>query len=227
MYQFAGVINSLFVILSLYGILLQLKLIWERQSNKTELLSLNQFTVSYFAYFSFFVFGYSVEPFNHFMVWPRLIACILVLTILLEIYKDRSSRRSRFVFCVALLSLLLGMSGLLVGTSLKDESNFFSTVLILVVSGLLAQGYIHQIWLVYQSGNTGAIDIRMSQFILAMDFSTIFLAFTMGFENSWPMVVLASISGITKLIIMYLFRWTRLSKRAQNKRNLYKQRIGC
>ncbi|MCW8998754.1 MAG: hypothetical protein OQK04_08575, partial [Kangiellaceae bacterium] len=188
----------------------------------TELLSLNQFTVSYFAYFSFFVYGYSVQPFNHFMVWPRLVACLLVLTILFEIYKDRGNRRSKVSFTVSSIFLLTGISGLLTGGTFKDESNLISTILILVVSGLLAQGYWHQIWLIFKSGQTGAVNIRMSQFILAMDFSTIFLAYAMGFDKSWPMVVLASVSGITKIIIMYQFRWSRLSKNAAVKRQNWK-----
>ena len=197
---------------------LQLTTIWARKTNTTELLSLNQFSVSYFAYFSFFVYGYSVEPFNHFMVWPRLIACLLVLAILYEVYRDRGNKRSTISFSIAAIFLLVGVLGLIMGNSFRDESNLISTVMILVVSGLLAQGYSHQIWLIYRSGQTGAINIRMSQFILAMDFSTIFLAYTMGFDKSWPMVVLASVSGITKVIIMYQFRWSRISKHAALKR---------
>ena len=222
LYNLAGTINSIFVLVSLFGVFLQLRSIWQRKKYQleqaTDLLSLNQFTVSYFAYFSFFVYGYSVEPFNHYMVWPRLLACILVLMILLEIMLDRRQLKTRLVFGLTSISIILGIMGLVYGERFVDEGNFISTMIILVVSALLAQGYWHQIMLIIQSGKTGAVDIRMSQYILAMDFSTFFLAYTMGFDKSWPMVVLASVSGATKLIIMYLFRWVRLSPDAALKR---------
>ena len=222
LYNLAGSINSLFVFVSLFGVFLQLRSIWNRKnqgaSQSTELLSLNQFTVSYFAYFSFFVYGYSVVPFNHYMVWPRLVACILVMLILLEILIDRRQLKTRLVFALAMFSLLFGLLGLIMGEQFVDEGNLVSTWIILIVSAFLAQGYWHQIMLILQTGKTGAIDIRMSQYILAMDFSTFFLAYTMGFDKSWPMVVLACVSGVTKLIIMYLFRWVRLSELAAIRR---------
>jgi len=83
---------------------------------------------------------------------------------------------------------------------------------------LLAQGDIHQIKLILSSGKTGAIDIRMSQFILMMDISTIAFAITMGINEGWPLMLLALVSGITKIMIMYLFRWVRLSPIAESRR---------
>ncbi|TQV76501.1 hypothetical protein FLL45_00630 [Aliikangiella marina] len=224
LFNIAGTINSLFVLFSIYGVFLQLTLIWQRAqqhcSSTTELLSLNQFTVTFFAYFSFFVYGYSVEPFNHYMVWPRLMACCLVFLILFEMFKDRNQLRVRIVFGLVGISLILGLIGLLVGPKVADESHLISTVLILTVSGALAQGYWHQIRLIVKHGKTGAVNIKMNQYILAMDFSTLFLAYTMGFENSWPMVVLATVSGLTKAIIMYLFRWVRISPIAASRRQV-------
>ena len=224
LFNLAGSINSLFVLISLYGVFLQLQSIWSRKKNRiarsTELLSLNQFSVSYFAYFSFFVYGFSVQPFNHYMVWPRLLACILVLLILLEIQIDRAQLKTKFIVSLASISLVLGLVGLSLGERVVDEGNLISTGIILAVSVALAQGYWHQIMLIIRWGKTGAIDIRMSQYILAMDCSTVFLAYTMGFDKSWPMVVLAFVSGVTKLIIMYLFRWVRLSPVAAVRRQI-------
>jgi len=76
----------------------------------------------------------------------------------------------------------------------------------------------HQIKLIISSGNTGAIDIRMSQFILMMDISTIAFAMTMGFSQGWPLMLLATVSAITKLVIMYLFRWVSFSPVAEKRR---------
>ncbi|WP_245921878.1 hypothetical protein [Bowmanella denitrificans] len=51
----------------------------------------------------------------------------------------------------------------------------------------------------------------MSQFILLMDISTIAFALSMGFADGWPLLLLACVSAVTKLAIMYLFYWVRVS----------------
>lgn len=72
--------------------------------------------------------------------------------------------------------------------------------------------------LVLKLGSTGALDIKMSQLILLMDFSTIAFAFVMGLEAGWPLLLLAVVSASTKIIILYLFRWVRISKSAERRR---------
>jgi len=111
----------------------------------------------------------------------------------------------------------LGFFGLALNETYAAHSKQVSTILILTITLLLAQGYSHQIKLILSSGHTGAIDIRMSQFILMMDFSTIAFAISMGLSQGWPLIVLATISGITKVIIMYLFRWARISPIAKTR----------
>jgi uncharacterized protein with PQ loop repeat len=216
-YTLFGGINTFFIFVSLYGVLSQLKTIWRRKiaeetkQESTALLSLNQFTVSFLAYFSFFIYGYSIEPFNHFIVWPRLIAAVLVLVILFELWRDRKNQSTLTVFVSALLFLALGILGLFFGESFVDEGRQMSTIIILIISFLIAQGYYHQIRLIIRSQNTGAVDLKMSQFILMMDISTIAFALSMELENSWPLIVLAITSAITKLIIMYLFKWVKIT----------------
>ena len=214
--------SDLFV--SLLGVLSQVKTIWQRKKQKinggaTELLSINQFTVSYLAYFSFFIYGYSIEPFNHYIVWPRLIATLLVGIILYEIWVDRKTKVSFSILITAIFSLLVGILGLFYGDTFTDEGRYVSTIIILVISVLIAQGYYHQIRLIIKSGSTGAVDLKMSQFILMMDISTIAFALSMGVANGWPLMVLAITSGITKLIIMYLFKWVKVSPIAIQRRS--------
>jgi uncharacterized membrane protein (UPF0182 family) len=103
--------------------------------------------------------------------------------------------------------------------SLSSEGRYVSTIIILVISVLIAQGYYHQIRLIIKSGSTGAVDLKMSQFILMMDISTIAFALSMGVANGWPLMVLAITSGITKLIIMYLFKWVKVSPIAIQRRS--------
>ena len=220
-YNIFGTINTLFIFVSLYGVYLQLSKLWLRKANGkekvTDVLSQNQFTMSFLAYFSFFVYGYSIDIFNHYIVWPRLIASILVILILVEMWKDRKSKASVTSLVLVSVCFTLGIIGLALNESFADHSKQVSTILIMIITLLLAQGYTHQIKLIISSGKTGAIDIRMSQFILMMDISTIAFAMTMGLSQGWPLIVLATVSAITKLIIMYLFHWARVSTVAKNR----------
>ena len=113
-------------------------------------------------------------------MWPRLIASILVGLILLEIWRDRRSKASLLCVSFACLSLILGNLGLIFGDTIADQGRNISTTIILLVSLLIAQGYFDQIKLIIRSGSTGAVDLKMSQFILMMDISTMAFAISMG-----------------------------------------------
>jgi hypothetical protein len=99
----------------------------------------------------------------------------------------------------------------LTGPLLVDQGRVISQVLIVTITILLAQAYAHQIRLILASGSTGAVSIRMSQFIFVMDISSIFLGLMLGFKDGWPLLLLASVSAATKLVMMYLFYWVRVS----------------
>lgn len=220
-YTVAGAINTAFILLSLVGVWAQLRKVWQRRASATagavatDILSLNQFTVSFLAYLSFFVYGYSIQPFNHFIVWPRLLASVLMLLILREIWTDRRSRAPTASLVVACVALLCALLGLVWGQRHVDEGRVLASAMIVAVTALLAQGYAHQILLIWRSGRTGAVSLRMSQLILLMDISTIVFAFAMGLRLGWPLLLLAVVSGSTKLIILWLFRWERRSALAE------------
>jgi len=220
-YTVAGAINTAFILLSLVGVWAQLRKVWHRRASgtpgaiATDILSLNQFTVSFLAYLSFFVYGYSIQPFNHFIVWPRLLASILVLLILREIWMDRRSRAAISGLALACLALLCALAGLVWGQRHVDEGRVLASAMIVAITVLLAQGYAHQILLIWRSGRTGAVSLRMSQLILLMDISTIVFAFAMGLRLGWPLLLLAVVSGSTKLAILWLFRWERRSTGAE------------
>lgn len=223
-YNFFGTINTAFIFFSLIGVFSQLRKIWKRKSSvdhkheATAQLSINNFTVSFLAYLSFYVYGYSIEPFNHFIVWPRMIASLLVFMILYEIWNDRRTK-SAFSSCLfAAAVLITAIVGMFLGSSFNDESRKVSTMLIVSVSAFIAQGYYHQTKLILKSGTTGAVDLRMSQFILLMDCSTIAFALSIGLKQGWPLMLLATTSGITKLIIMYCFVWVKNSPVAKRRR---------
>lgn len=224
LYELTGSLNTAFILISLYGVWSQLHKIRARRrpgaarGETTAVLSLNQLTVSFLAYYCFFVYGYTIEPFNHYIVWPRLLAALLVLLILVELWRDRRSRRAAAVLLLAAAALAAGLAGLVWGQRYSDQGRVVASTLIVAITALIAQGYAHQIALIWRSGRTGAVSLRMSQFILMMDLSTIAFALAMGLADGWPLLLLAGVSGTTKLIIMWLFRWEQRSPRARARR---------
>jgi hypothetical protein len=95
-----------------------------------------------------------------------------------------------------------------------------SQALIVVATVILAQGYTHQILLIRRSGRTGAVSIRMHQFFLLKDISTVVFAVAMGLRTGWPLLLLSIVSGLTKIGTLWHFRWARLSLLAEQRRRL-------
>ena len=114
-YHIAGWISVFFFLLSLGGVAEQLRLIWRRKrrfhsalahddetsdfDRPTAVLSLNQFFASFLAFYSFLVYGLCLSPLNHYLVWTRLPATLLVASILFEIWHDRRTRLSAGAPC--------------------------------------------------------------------------------------------------------------------------------
>lgn len=222
MYEITGSINSLMMMVTLLGLWTQLRIIWQRKQDativhSTDLLSTHQFLGAFLAYYTFFIHGYAITPFNHFIVWPRLLAGLLVTVILFEIYQDRKTRSTKMTLVFCLCSLIAGIIGLLINRQMGGISQQMTTMMIVAVTVFLAQGYYHQIRLIIKHGETGAVALRLNQFIGLKDISTIAFALTMDLNNSWPLILLATVSGITKLVIMYLFRWVKVSEAAKNR----------
>ncbi|MGK5005705.1 hypothetical protein [Janthinobacterium sp. LB2P70] len=170
LYPLAGSLNSLFIVVSLAGLWSQLQKIWQRKHDAgigsgktTDILSINQFTVSCLAYCAFFVYGYSITPFNHYIVWPGLIAALIALAILHEIDRDRRSPASRNALLAC--ALLLGASVAVSPSAppFTDEKRVISQSLIVAATVLLAQGYAHQIRLIWRSGKTSAAALSKRQ----------------------------------------------------------------
>jgi hypothetical protein len=222
-YQAAGALNTLCVLLGLLGIWLQIRKIRERKhagvAHPTDILSLNNFATTFCASWSFFVYGYSIEPFNPVLVWPRLASFLLTLVVLYQIQHDRRTTASRVVFITAVVLAAGGLAGLFFGGVISDDARRLSQTLIVAITVLLVQANFHQIALIWRSGKTGAVSLRMNQFFLTMDASGILFGLAMGVASGWPLILLSAASGIPKIIIMWLFRWERVSPLASDRRS--------
>ena len=228
-YHITGLISALIFLLTVGGLWSQLRFIWKRKSafraghspdRPAAVLSLNQFVSSFLAFFSFFLYGACLQRFNHYLVWPRLLASILTFGVLYEIMRDRRDGPSiaSFGFCLALLVVAPVL--LLANPHAAQSGKFISQILIVIITVVLAQGYTHQVTLIRRTGQTGAVSLRMHQFFLLKDISTIAFALTMGFSAGWPLLLLSTVSAITKIITIWHFRWVRLSPLANQRRDV-------
>ena len=223
LYQAAGALNTLCVMLGFLGIWLQVRKIWKRKhagaAHPAEILSLNNFATTFCASWAFFVYGYSIQPFNHVLVWPRLASFLLTLVVLYEIQHDRRSLISRAVFVTGLVLAAGGIAGLFFGQVISDDARRLSQTLIVLITVLLVQANVHQIALIWRSGRTGAVSLHMNLFFFTMDASGILFGLAMGAASGWPLILLSAASGIPKLVIMWLFRWERVSPLASPRRS--------
>jgi hypothetical protein len=223
-YHVTGWISVFFFLLSLAGIFIQLREIWRRKlsfvsgqesggerQRPTAVLSLNQFFASFLAFYSFLVYGFCSEPFNHYLVWTRLPATLLALAILYEIWHDRRDRLPALALGGSLALFVFAVAILVSGEQVIREGRDVSALLAVFAATVFGQGIIHQIVLVRQSGQTGAISLRMHQLTTCKDFSTIAFALTMPIGSGWPLMTVGGVGVVTKSVLMWHFRWVRLN----------------
>ena len=226
-YHITGLISSAIFLLTIGGLWAQLGFVWRRKRSAAEgetverptaVLSVNQFVSSFLAFFSFFLYGACLERFNHYLVWPRLAASILTLAVLFEIVRDRRDRvaTTALAGCAVLLTGASLMLAVLPGATAWGRT--FSQSLIVVVTVILAQGYLHQVLLIRRTGRTGGVSARLHLFFLWKDIATMAFALTMGSATGWPVMLMSGVSATTKLVTLWHFRWVRLSPLAQQRR---------
>ena len=226
-YHVTGVISTALYLLSVLGLWIQLRKIWDRKSDPrlaergegvTAIISLNFITTAFLAFFVNFTYGFSLERFNHYLVWPRLVAILLTLTILYELKSDRKDRTSKGTFFVCCAMTLTALAILIFNRELAMRLAVVSQFLILLVTVLLAQGNAHQILMILRSGSTGGVALRSHQLTFLKDMGAVCFGLAMGLTG-WPIVVLCSTNAFSKLVIVYLFRWVRISPIAAQQRN--------
>jgi hypothetical protein len=226
-YHVTGLISSAIFLLTIGGLWAQLGFVWRRQQaaragvsheRPTAVLSVNQSVSSFLAFFSFFLYGMCLEPFNHYLVWPRLSASLLTLAVLFEIVRDRRDRLSVLSFAACATMLVGAPIGLIAIPGAPEWGRTVSQTLIVIVTVILAQGYLHQVLMIRRTGATGGVSARLHQFFLWKDLSTIAFALTMGTSAGWPLMLLSTVSAATKLVTLWHFRWVRLSPVARSRR---------
>ena len=141
-----------------------------------------------------------------------------MLFILYEIWHDRRQRLPALVVITG-VTLMLAAAGLLIaGPTITTEGRWVSALLALFAAAVFAQGLMHQIMRVRQTGRTGAISLRMHQLTTCKDASTIAFALTMPPGIGWPLMVVGVTGVATKSVLMWHFRWVDRSPLAAARR---------
>ncbi|MBM80786.1 MAG: hypothetical protein CMJ78_09350 [Planctomycetaceae bacterium] len=233
-YHITAIISVFFFLLCLVGFVEQLRELLRRKrklrglseadrlavpehERPTGILSLNQFFASFLAFYSFLVYGLCSDPMEHYLVWTRLIATCLLLWILFEIHSDRRALLSLLAFLGGIVLMLvaawLGFSG-----QRLTSARWVSAGLAIFATAVFVQGLTHQILWFRRTGHTGAVSLRMHQLTTAKDVSTLGFALAMGIADGWPLMVVAGSGIAVKSVLMWHFRWVRLSPQAATRR---------
>lgn len=218
MYHTTGVLQAGFFLLAIYGLWTQLVLIKKRvkqsamtaytSGSATDVLSLNQMVSSYLAYYFFLAYGTAVEEFNHYLVWTRLGALILIGLIVLEIWKDRREAKSLSALILVASSFIFAL-WLILNSDLAIIFRTWFQIAIVILSVVLAQGYVHQYLSLRRSSNVGAVSWKMHFATLLKDISGLAFGAAMGFKDGWPITLLNGTSAVTKIFILYEIRRLR------------------
>ena len=200
MYHLLGVISSLLFLLTWYGLARQW---WEIERRRrqhlpaTQSLSVNQFASSYFGFYANFIFGIAIDPFNHYLVWTRCGALILLLAILWRIWQER--RHSRTLWVTSLASLAFVAGGISMGfRPYPALASMAANGMMLVVTVILVQGTLHQYWVLNRTGEVGALSASLFRSILIKDISTLMFGLTMPIVQAWPLLVLNGASVLSR-----------------------------
>ena len=227
-YHYLGMITAGTFMLTVIGLYYQLAMVLRRRKlflsnpltneRPTNIVSLNQLGSVYLACYAFFLYGLNVHPINHYLAWPRFMAMLVLLLLFYQVLVDRRDLSSVIVFYSAIGMLVISAFLFWCKAALQDYAKNAAQGLVIIATLVLAQGYLHQILLIRRSGITGAVSIEFHQCVLLTAICTVAFGFVIGLKDGWPLILLASVSTILKLITLWHFRWVRISETAKIRR---------
>ena len=216
LYHVMGLVSSALFLLTWFGLWSQIKSMNKYQylcRDANNSLSLNQFGSSYFAFFSLFLFGISVEPFNHYLVWTRFGALLLTLVIIMKIWQQRRGPVTTMVTSMATLVFLAGIASMFF-RPFPAIAQLGTATLMLGVTVILFQGTLHQLLVLKRRQKVGSLSATLFKNILIKDVSTLLFGLTMPLSQSWPLLVLNGTSVIMRGAV--LVEILRLKRREEH-----------
>ncbi|MCB1754931.1 MAG: hypothetical protein KDJ38_05390, partial [Gammaproteobacteria bacterium] len=171
----------------------------------TQSLSANGFTSSFVAFYSFFIYAMMLDPIEPFVFFTRLAASLMTLTVLYEIYRDRTALSDKAPFLISTAAMVLSVVLLVLREDVMAFIRPASTILVVVSSLVMLQGGVSQIIKIVKSRTTGALSFAMTLIFFAKDVSNVLFGLVLGLVDGWPLVLIGGVSGLMKLIILGLF----------------------
>ncbi|MGE9292785.1 MAG: hypothetical protein ACQKBW_04165 [Puniceicoccales bacterium] len=214
-YHITGIISALLSILASAGLATQVRLLWKRHRERqegqfiSEGLSLNRFVTSFIVFLALFTYGGLLNPFNHYLAWPRVLGIFLVLLILWIIFRDRQCRGSGWAFIGCLCAFLVSVLVIAFGRPIENPNPVVLPSLVVVVSLLYLQGGIIQMQMIRRLRKTGSLSQGMHLLFVLKDVSLVTFAIAMGARDGWPILFTCAIGLTVNVGTLWCFRWVR------------------
>lgn len=216
-YHLAGWLSAIFVTLSTSGIALQLRTVLRRKrqckqgllpaGEVTSILSLNRFFASFYGFYAMLLYGMCLTEFNHYLVWPRVVAVAILTWLLLEIRNDRRSRPAVLIFMLVVLLDVAALALPLTEWRVAVHEAWVSKAILMSALIVFVQGASHQVLMIRRSGTTGALSLPMHVLFLVKDIASVAFALGMGWQNGWPVLLFHGGSAFFQCLVIYHFHW--------------------
>ncbi|MDD9800560.1 MAG: hypothetical protein OXU29_08900 [Gammaproteobacteria bacterium] len=227
-YHLAGLASAFFMALSLSGLIVQVRFIWQRKKQRaagrlagelpTSALSLNRFAASYFGFYALLVYGLCLQPLNHYLVWPRVLAEILLLAVFYALWLDRRGLAPAMVLAAGVALLLVAAALPAMSAAALLRSAAVAQALVVLSALVFLQGAVHQVVKIRREGRTGGLSLRMHQLSALKDTSLVLFGAAMGFGRGWPLLLIGGVSLAMQVVTMGHFHWARTSPAARRRR---------
>ena len=193
------------------GLALQIRKIWQRRISGyprgeiTAVISAEYFFASFLAIFSTLLYGGALERFNHYLVWPRTGAVVMILYILLELTIDR---RTKKVACLTALPWMLAISGFSIlifnrGFAISNQELFKSGVVAMAL--ILFVGNLSQVRELRSGQGTGAVSLALHSMYFLKDVSLTVFGIVLGAKQGWPIIIAGGLDASLKAVILYYY----------------------
>jgi uncharacterized protein with PQ loop repeat len=212
-YALWGTISSVLFLSAVPAIVHQLRVIWKRKKLRaegvlaepvTQSVSLNQVVSSYFAIFSFFLFGIVLQNPDPFLTYPRALVGLLLYWVVFEIHLDRRSKVTTSVVVLMSLSLLIPLVLVATGARASSGAQGLSNALVCFAAVLMAQGAWSQYVALATSKKRGAVSLPMHVVLYGKDFSGLMFGFQIGW-TAWSIIMMHAVNLIARAPIIYSY----------------------
>jgi hypothetical protein len=216
-HDFWGLVSSVFFLSAIPAIGHQIRTIAKRRKLRalgelnepaTHSVSVNQVFSSFFAVYTFFIFGLVVDSkgADPFLTYPRAIVGLLLYWIIWEIYRERRTSGSRAAFYIASGSILLSVLVIASGFRGVTASYWVANGLVSLATVMMAQGAYSQYRTLKLNRSRGAVSLPMHVVLYLKDLTGMIYGFQIGYLTAWSIIVMHLVNVVfrTPIIVSYL-----------------------